>query len=155
MREAILRLQHEVTLLSPAEGTYSLASSNAPLVLTVQNDLPFAVAVRLELRARGNVGLTTEDIGVQVLEPLSRTQLEVPAEVQQSGGFQVTAQLKTPSGADLGEAVRMQVKSTAYGPVTLAITVGAAALLALLFLRRLVRYLLARRRRGPAEDAPG
>ncbi|MGY1839394.1 MULTISPECIES: DUF6049 family protein [unclassified Modestobacter] len=154
VREAILRLQHEVTLLSPAEGTYSLASSNAPLVLTVQNDLPFAVAVRLELRARGNVGLTTDDIGVQVLEPLSRTTLEVPAEVQQSGGFQVTAQLTTPSGAPLGEAVRMQVKSTAYGPVTLAITVGAAALLALLFLRRLVRFLLARRR-GPAEDAPG
>ncbi|WP_369130496.1 DUF6049 family protein [Modestobacter roseus] len=154
VRETLLRLQDEVTLVSPAEGTYSLASSSAPLVLTVQNDLPFAVAVRVELQARGNVGLTTEDIGVQVLQPLSRTNLEVPAEVQQSGGFQVTAQLTTPSGAPLGEAVRLQVKSTAYGPVTLAITVGAAALLGLLFLRRLVRYLLARRR-GTADEAPG
>ncbi|MGY1843386.1 DUF6049 family protein [Modestobacter sp. SYSU DS0875] len=153
VRETLLRLQDEVTLVSPAEGTYSLASSSAPLVLTVQNDLPFAVAVRLELRARGNVGLTTEDIGVQVLQPLSRTTLEVPAEVQQSGGFQVTAQLTTPSGAPLGEAVQLQVKSTAYGPVTLAITGGAAALLALLFLRRLVRFLLARRQ-GPADEAP-
>ncbi|MGY2080720.1 DUF6049 family protein [Modestobacter sp. SYSU DS0657] len=154
VRETLLRLQDEVTLVSPAEGTYSLASSSAPLVLTVQNDLPFAVAVRLELRARGNVGLTTEDIGVQVLQPLSRTTLEVPAEVQQSGGFQVNAQLTTPSGAPLGEAVQLQVKSTAYGPVTLAITGGAAALLALLFLRRLVRFLLARRR-GTADEAPG
>ncbi|MGY1751293.1 DUF6049 family protein [Modestobacter sp. SYSU DS0511] len=154
VRETLLRLQDQVTLVSPAEGTYSLASSSAPLVLTVQNDLPFAVAVRLELRARGNVGLTTEDIGVQVLQPLSRTTLEVPAEVQQSGGFQVNAQLTTPSGAPLGETVQLQVKSTAYGPVTLAITGGAAALLALLFLRRLVRFLLARRR-GTADEAPG
>ncbi|MGY1855641.1 DUF6049 family protein [Modestobacter sp. SYSU DS0290] len=154
VHETLLRLQDQVTLVSPAEGTYSLASSSAPLVLTVQNDLPFAVAVRLELSARGNVGLTTEDIGVQVLQPRSRTPLEVPAEVQQSGGFQVTAQLTTPSGAPLGDAVQLQVKSTAYGPVTLAITVGAAALLALLFLRRLVRFLLARRR-SSAEEAPG
>ena len=29
-----------VTLLAPADGTYSLASSDAPLVLTVRNDLP-------------------------------------------------------------------------------------------------------------------
>jgi hypothetical protein len=40
----------------------------------------------------------------------------------------------------------MQVKSTAYGSISLLITFGSAALLALLFLRRLVRFLLRRRR---------
>ena len=40
----------------------------------------------------------------------------------------------------------MQVKSTAYGSISLIITFGAAALLGLLFLRRLVRFLLRRRR---------
>jgi hypothetical protein len=44
--------------------------------------------------------------------------------------------------------VRLQVKSTAYGPISLLITIGAAALLGLLFLRRLVRFVL--RRRGTA-----
>jgi hypothetical protein len=123
----------------------------------VQNDLPFAVDVRLELRARGNVGFSADDIGVTTLEPLSRTTVQVPTSVRQSGSFAVTAVLTTPAGGALGAPVQMQVKSTAYGTVTLVITLGAAVLLGLLFLRRLVRFLV-KRRRGtpPAEDAtPG
>ena len=108
--------------------------------------LPFAVRLRLELTTRGNVGLTVDDIGVTTLEPDSRRQLEVPSQVQQSGGFAVTAQLETPGGTPLGDEVRMQVRSTAYGPITLGLTIGAAALLGLLFLRRAVRFVLARRR---------
>ncbi|WP_222195710.1 DUF6049 family protein [Modestobacter italicus] len=151
--ETMAELREQVTLLAPVEGTYSLASSSAPLILTVQNDLPFAVQVRLELRTRGAVGLTTEDIGVQTLPPLSRTPLEVPTQVRQSGGFAVTALLTTPGGVPLGEPVQMQVKSTVYGPITLVLTIGAAGLLGLLFLRRGVLFLL-KRRRGEAGDAP-
>jgi hypothetical protein len=153
LRDTVARLRDEVTLLSPVDGTYSLASSDAPLVLTVQNDLPFAVHVRLGLRARGNVGLRTDDIGEITLEPASRTTLQVPTHVQQSGGFAVTAQLTTPGGGPLGDAVQMQVKSTAYGSITLGITIGAAALLGLLFLRRAVRFVLARRR-GEGDGEP-
>ncbi|MCW2675372.1 MAG: hypothetical protein JWR70_412, partial [Modestobacter sp.] len=142
-------LRDKVTLLAPANGTYSLASSDAPLVLTVQNDLPFPVDVRLDLRTRGNVGLATDDTGVTIVKPQSRTTVQVPAHVRQSGSFTVTAALTTPAGGALGEPVQMQVKSTAYGAVTLVITLGAAALLGLLFVRRLVRFLLNRRRGTP------
>ncbi|MCZ2823003.1 MULTISPECIES: DUF6049 family protein [unclassified Modestobacter] len=150
LQGTVARLREQVSLVSPADGTYTLASTDAPLVLTVRNDLPFAVDVRLDLQSRRNVGLVTEDIGVQTLEPESLTTLEVPADVQQSGGFAVTARLTTPAGGPLGEPVQLQVRSTAYGPVTLAITLGAAALLALLFLRRAVRFVLRRRRGEPA-----
>jgi hypothetical protein len=153
LRHTLGELRDQVTLLAPVNGTYSLASSDAPLVLTVQNDLPFAVRVRLELRTRGQVGLTTDDIGVTTLQPSSRTPLQVPAHVQQSGGFAVTARLTTPAGGPLGDAVQMQVKSTAYGSITLGITIGAAALLGLLFLRRAVNWVLKRRRGGPDDDA--
>ncbi|MCZ2810919.1 DUF6049 family protein [Modestobacter sp. VKM Ac-2979] len=153
LRDTVARLREQVTLVTPADGTYTLASSDAPLVLTVRNDLPFAVEVRLDLQARSNVQLTTEDIGVQTLGPESLTQIEVPADVQQSGGFTVTARLTTPTEVPLGEPVQLQVRSTAYGPVTLAITLGAAALLALLFLRRAVRFVLRRRRGEPAPTA--
>jgi hypothetical protein len=153
LTDTVAHLRDEVTLLAPADGTYSLASDDAPLVLTVQNDLPFAVDARLDLRARGSVGLETEDVGVIRLEPQSRTTIQVPTQVRKSGGFAVTATLTTPAGGPLGESVQLQVRSTAYGSVTLAITLGAGALLGLLFLRRLVRFLLARRRPAvePAE----
>ena len=40
LRSTMDGLRQRVSLLSPADGTYSLASSDAPLVLTVRNDLP-------------------------------------------------------------------------------------------------------------------
>jgi hypothetical protein len=150
LRTSIDRLRGRVTLLAPAAGTYSLASSDAPLVLTVHNGLPFAVQVRLEVRTRGNRGLSIGDIGTATLVPGERKTLQVPTEVRQSGGFAVTAKLTTPSGGLLGDPVQMQVKSTAYGSISLLITFGAGILLALLFLRRLVRFLLRRRRAAAA-----
>jgi hypothetical protein len=152
LRTTLDGLRQRVTLLSPADGTYSLASSDAPLVLTVSNELPFAVVVLLDVQVRGSRGLSIGDIGPQTLAPGERTTLQVPTEVRQSGGFAVTAQLTTPGGGPLGQPVDLQVKSTAYGPISLTITIGAAALLGLLFLRRLVLFVL-RRRRAATEPA--
>jgi hypothetical protein len=153
-RDRVDRLRGRVTLVAPADGTYTLASSDSPLVLTVQNDLPFTVRVRLDVSTRGKRGLSIADIGTQTLVPERRTTLQVPTEVRQSGGFAVTASLTTPSGGALGDAVQMHVKSTAYGPISLIITIGSAALLGLLFLRRLVRFVLNRRRAAaPDGDA--
>ncbi|SOD95509.1 DUF6049 family protein [Blastococcus haudaquaticus] len=144
-----------VTLLAPADGTYSLGSSDAPLVLTVRNDLPVTVEVLLDLRARGGSGLSIGDMGLQTLAPGERTTLTVPTEVRQAGGFAVRAQLTTPTGRPLGDEISLQVKSTAYGSISLIITIGAAVLLGLLFLRRLVNFVLRRRATAPGEPAGG
>jgi hypothetical protein len=152
LRGAMERLRGRVTLVAPAEGTYSLASSDANLVLTVQNDLPFAVEVLLRVQTRGN--LSVADMGAQPLEPGQRATLQVPTEVRQSGGFAVAAELTTPGGGLLGKPVQMQVNSTAYGSISLLITFGAASLLGLLFLRRLVRFVLRRRRAVPLDVLP-
>ncbi|KQS66838.1 DUF6049 family protein [Modestobacter sp. Leaf380] len=145
----VAALRGQVTLLAPADGAYSLASSDAPLVLTVRNDLPFAVSAQLALSSRGGLGFSSDPVPATVLEPGSRTTITVPTQVRQSGSFTVAAMLSTPSGGPLGEPVQLRVTSTAYGPITLAITIGAAALLGLLFLRRLVLFVLRRRRGEP------
>jgi hypothetical protein len=149
------RLRHRVTLLAPADGTYSLGSSDAPLVLTVRNDLPVAVQVLLQVETRGGRGLSISDIGTQTLAPGQRTTLQVPTQVRQSGGFAVSAQLTTPGGRPLGDRIQLQVKSTAYGSISLLITIGAALLLGLLFLRRLVNFVLRRRRAATATADEG
>jgi hypothetical protein len=157
LRTTVDRLTERVTLLAPAAGIYSLASSDAPLVLTVSNDLPFALRVQLRVQARGNA-LSVGDLGDQVLGPEQRTTLQVPTQVRQSGRFGVAATLTTPDGAPLGDPVQLQVQSTAYGSISVVVTIGAAVLLGLLFLRRLVRYLLRRRRGTPGDedgDLPG
>jgi hypothetical protein len=155
VRSALDRLRGQVTLLAPADGTYSLGSSDAPLVLTVRNDLPIAVQVLLQVETRGTRGLSIADIGTQTLAPGQRTTLQVPTQVRQSGGFAVTAQLTTPSGGPLGDRITLQVKSTAYGSISLIITIGAAVLLGLLFLRRLVNLVLRRRRAAAATPDQG
>ena len=155
LRSTLDALRQRITLLSPADGTYSLASSDAPLVLTLQNDLPFAVTVLLDVQVRGNRGLSLGDIGPQTIAPGQRATLQVPTEVRQSGGFAVSARLTTPGGGPLGDRVDLQVKSTAYGPISLLITIGAAALLGLLFLRRLVLFVLRRRRAAAGGEPSG
>jgi hypothetical protein len=155
LRSALDRLRGRVTLLAPADGTYSLGSSDAPLVLTVRNDLPIAVQVLLDVHTPKTHGLSISDIGVQTLAPGQRTTLQVPTHVRQSGGFAVTAQLTTPGHAPLGDRITLQVKSTAYGSISLLITIGAAGLLALLFLRRLVNFILRRRRAVAQPDQGG
>ncbi|WP_448641712.1 DUF6049 family protein [Geodermatophilus sp. URMC 63] len=154
LRESVDRLRGQVTLVAPAEGSYSLASKDAPLVLTVQNDLPFAVRVLVDVHTRDNVGLTIGSLGAQEVPPQQRTTLQVPTEVRQSGRFAVSAGLTTPGGGRLGETVAIQVRSTAYGTISLSITIGAAVLLGLLFLRRGVLFVLRRRRGAAEEDLP-
>lgn len=151
LHATLTRLSDRVTLVAPADGTYSLASNDAPLVLTVRNDLPFAVRVLLRLSTPES-GLVFGDIGRQTLAPGQRTTLKVPTQLHRSGGFAVTASLTTPGGQALGDPVQIHVKSTAYGPIGLFITIGAAALLGLLFVRRLVRFVLRRRHGSGGRD---
>ena len=153
LRTAVGRLLDKVSLLAPADGTYSLASRDSPLPLTVQNDLPFAVSVQVDLSTPSTRSIRLGDLAVQTLAPGRRTTLEVPTEVQQNGRFTVSALLRTPGGAALGETVRLQVRSTAYGTISLLITFGAGGLLGLLFLRRLVHFVR-RRRAVPAAVIP-
>jgi hypothetical protein len=155
LRTAVGRLLDRVSLLAPADGTYSLASRDAPLPLTVQNELPFAVSVQVDLSTPNTRSIRIGDIGVQTLAPGERTTLEVPTEVRQAGRFIVRAALRTPDGAALGDPVRLQVRSTEYGTISLVITFGAAGLLGLLFLRRLVNFVLRRRRVVPAPAPAG
>lgn len=150
---AVTALRATVGLVPPANGTYSLASADAPLVLTVFNDNPFPVEVIVALAPRGAPGVRTTDV-VQVVPALTRTTIPVQADVQRSGSFTVIATVTTPAGSTLGTPIQLRVQSTVYGPVALAITFGAAALLALLFARRSVAYWK-RRRAADSRAATG
>ncbi|MDQ3504617.1 MAG: DUF6049 family protein [Actinomycetota bacterium] len=150
---AVGLLSQSVGIVAPANGTYSLASEDAPLVLTVFNNNPFTVEVTVALAPRGAPGVTTTNV-VQVLPAQTRTTIAVPADVQRSGSFTVIASVSSPVGSALGTPVQLRVQSTVYGPVALAITFGAAALLALLFARRSVKYWQRRRRPAPSGSGP-
>ncbi|MDQ4038291.1 MAG: DUF6049 family protein [Actinomycetota bacterium] len=151
---AVTALRATVGIVPPANGTYSLASADAPLVLTVVNNNPFPVRVGVALAPRGAPGVTTTNM-VQELPAQTNTIISIPANVERSGSFTVIATVSTPAGGALGAPVQLQVQSTVYGPVALAITFGAGALLVLLFARRSVKYWRRRRSSAPDDDTTG
>lgn len=129
-------LRDSVRVLTPP-SPYSLGTSDAPLLLAIANGLPVTMEVRLSISS--TTGLRVAPIPPQRIPPLGRRQVQVSAEVVRSGQFSVEATLHSPAGRALGPPSRLQVRSTAYGTITVWLTGSAAVLLVVLAAHRVVR----------------
>ena len=133
--------------ISSAGNSYTLASSTSPLVLTVQNSLPYNVPVQVQITGGERVGLTVTDPGVQVIPAGRSLQVKIPAEVTRSGQFQVGAQLLGPDGTAWNDPVQLSVESSAYGAVTVVIIIAAGGVLLVMVILRIAQPLRNRRDR--------
>jgi len=137
-------------------GSYTLASSTSPLLLTVQNTLPYQVTVTVGILGGGPVGLLAHDPGRIVIAGGPRTkQITIDTEVSRSGTFTVYAQLRGPSGATWGVAVPLTIASRAYGVLTLVLMLVAGGILVLMVVFRIHQRWRARQRRLADEAAGG
>jgi len=136
--------------ISSAGNSYTLASSSSPLVLTVQNNLPYNVPLRVEITGGEFVGLTVTNPELQVVPAGRSQQVKIPAEVSRSGQFQVRAVLVGPDGSTWGQPVQLSVESTAYGALTVIIIIVAGGVLVLMVALRIVQRL-----RGKPDTTPG
>ncbi|WP_083666608.1 DUF6049 family protein [Saccharomonospora sp. CUA-673] len=112
-------------------------SESAPLPVSVRNDLPVEIRVRLQLE--NIAGLRPAHIPIQTLSANSTISPQVPAETLRSGRFKITVNLTTPQGTPLGEPAELELSSTELSTVTLVITIVAGVALVLLSGRRIVR----------------
>jgi Family of unknown function (DUF6049) len=131
-------LRRSVRVLEPP-SPYSLGTRNAPLLITIANGLPVTMEVRLSISS--TTGLRVAPIPAQRIPPLGRRQVQVEAQVVRSGQFAVEATVRTPAGRQLGAPSRLQVRSTAYGTITVWLTGCASVLLVVLGARRVVRRI--------------
>jgi hypothetical protein len=95
--------------------------------------------VRVSISA--TTGMRTAPIPPQRIPPLGRRQVQVSAEVVRSGSFSVDATVYSPAGRALGPPSRLQVRSTAYGTITVWLTGSAGVLLIILAAHRVVRRI--------------
>jgi hypothetical protein len=129
-----------VRIVRPSSGAYTLTSTSSPLPITVENDLPYAVRVRVAVTTVNSLaGFSTTPTGVQVIDPQSKQTLHLATRIERSGRIQVQAVLLTPDDMELGAPVVLTVHSTALGVIGVVITVVSGAILALALLLRLVR----------------
>ncbi|WP_030465638.1 DUF6049 family protein [Lentzea aerocolonigenes] len=127
-----------------------LGSGDSPIPVTITNKLDVRVTVRIELA--DTPGIRKLDLADQVLPARGERVVRVPVEVLRSGRFPVNVRLTTPEGVALGDAVKLEVSSSAYGTITVIITVIAGIALVLLSGRRI--YKRVRARNGEGGDAP-
>jgi hypothetical protein len=138
-----------VHVAQPSDGTYTLASKNAGLPITLVNTLPYSVRVRLEVHTvNGVAGFSAQPVD-RTLAANSTIQLRVQTHTDRVGRIDVEATLYTPGNVSLGPTVRLTVHSTALGTIGLVITVVAAVVLVIALLVRLIRRL----RRGKGKSA--
>jgi uncharacterized protein DUF6049 len=144
-------LRNLVVISNPSRP-YSLASGDSPIPITIDNGLPVAIVVRITLSPVP--GLHPEPIQAVRVPPLSSAGRYIPAEVSRSGRFPVDARLTTPGGTPLGEPVRLELNSTSYGIISVAVTGTAGAVLVLLVGVRIFRRVRAARagERKPSEE---
>ena len=158
LRGQIIKQEAGIRIESPANSTFTLASSDAPLYIAVENRLPVAVSFRLRAQpVNGEAGFRTDQVAVEKLNPGDRRGIKVGAHVDKSGSFQITVTLVSPAGTALSAPVPFRIHSTAYGRAALWITGTAFGVLLLALARRAVlrglRYWR-RRRRGPQLPRP-
>ena len=132
----IAELRSTVRVLEPP-SPYALGTSDAPLLVTIGNGLPFTVRVQPEIASTS--GLRVAPIEMQQVPPLGRRQVQVSAQVTRSGQFTVQAAVRSPNGEPLGPPSQLRVRSTAYGTITVWLTASAGILLVVLAVRRILR----------------
>lgn len=135
-------LRGAVSMSAPATGDYTLASSDSPLLVTLENNLDVPVNVRIRLTTPA--GFATRDVGVTTVPARSKRTIQVLASVKRTGTFAVQGRLTSPGGGPLGHEVTLSVRSTAYGGLALGITGLAFAVLVLAVLFRMFRRLRTR-----------
>lgn len=134
-------------------GSYTLASSTAPLMLTVNNTLPYQVTMTLRIIGGEQAGLVAEDPGRVVIGPGPRSSpVRIHSVVSRSGTFTVYAQLQGADRSQWGQAVPLTIDSRAYGALTVVLMAVASGVLLLMVIWRLVQRW---RDRGEEDDAAG
>ncbi|WP_156755386.1 DUF6049 family protein [Actinokineospora pegani] len=138
-----------VTVVGPTIPV-SLASSNSPIPIFISNDLPVAVQAKINLG--GSPGLRPDETMLVRVPAKGGIQRYLDTEVTRSGKFSVDVWLTTEGGTRLSATSRVDLSSTSYGSITLAVTFTAAGVLVLLVGLRLFRRIRARQR-AAAETA--
>jgi hypothetical protein len=125
-------LADEVSLAN-VHQTISLTSKKSPLPISIDNDLPVLVTVRVHL---ATAAIQPRGTLIERVPPASSRTFYLPTKVARSGRFTVKARLTTPDGTPLGSTARLEVSSGAYGSIVPVITGVAFAVLLLLAGRR-------------------
>ncbi|MGH3096050.1 MAG: DUF6049 family protein, partial [Streptosporangiales bacterium] len=104
--------------------------TEGPVPITIENELPEPVTVRLRIQSANPARMRLEDVPKAItVPPHGKVGPSPKAEFEATGVVSAYAQLYTVEGTPYGRGVHFSVLSTAYGTVAIAITAGALVVL--------------------------
>ena len=142
LEDDVRRLREQVSLVSQP---VLLTGSSGVIELAVQNGLDQPVNVGVRFDETSAARLSSSGTGVQVIPGGRAVPIRVRVEPRTSGRFQIVATLVDEEGRPFGGDVRLDVRSTQYGRVALAVTGVAAAVLLVAAGARITRRAMRRR----------
>jgi hypothetical protein len=151
VRSQLDEMRQQVTV-NPPGPPIVLASSDSPLPIRLGNNL--TVAVKVQLVISESSGLRPGSVPVQTIPAGQSYTTIVPAELLRAGKFTVDVWVTTPGGTALGTISRIEISSTSYGTITVAVTSVAGAMLVLLATRRVYRRIKQKNQTGQTEQEP-
>lgn len=140
-------LQSAVTLAA-GSPSYTLASSTSPLQISVRNDTPYVVRMRVKVDGSA-VGMKADDPGVQEIPAGRSHQFKVDTQVVRAGRFVARVQLLAADGTPWSEPTAITVTSSAYGTLTIVLIAVAGGALFLMVALRLVQRVRGRDKNDP------
>ena len=142
LEDDVTRLREKVNLVSQP---VLLTGSSGVIELAVENALSQPVNVGVRLDETSAARLSSGGTDVQVIPAGRAVPIRVRVEPRTSGRFQIVATLVDEEGRPFGGDVRLDVRSTQYGRVALAVTGVAAAVLLVAAGVRITRRAMRRR----------
>jgi hypothetical protein len=149
VREDLAATMGKVRIASAPNSFVTLTSHSGTVPVTVSNELDNPVHVVVGISSQ-HLKLSGRGRTAEVIPAHRAIPIDVRAAAQTAGVFPLDVTLYTPSGQTY-QKVKLYVRSTAYGAVTIAITGGATGVLLLAVLVRLVRRASAARRASRAQ----
>ena len=149
VRVALAATMGKVRIASAPNSFVTLTSHSGTVPVTVSNELDSPVHVVVGISSQ-HLKLSGRGRTAEVIPAHRAIPIDVRAAAQTAGVFPLDVTLYTPSGQTY-QKVKLYVRSTAYGAVTIAITGGATGVLLLAVLVRLTRRALAARRATRAQ----
>jgi hypothetical protein len=144
LADEVRRLTNKVVVRG---GQVLLTSTKGTIQVSLENtlDLPVQVKVRFT-----GIGLRQADSGLVLINPGHAVPISVRAEALKSGQFEVKAQIVDRDNGAFGDPGTVRVRSTRYGRLALAVTIGGAGVLLVAAGFRITRRALHRSSAPPA-----
>lgn len=113
-------------------GSVAFANESGVVPITIENNFTVPVSVKLKTTGIPSVRVVPSALDVITIEPGKRKSIEIPTVLRGSDVGYLEIQVSSLSDTELGDAVRIQLASSAYSKIASYVVYGAVALLLIL-----------------------